>query len=42
MNDDRNEPYSTMTELFRPFLFFILGTAVGGGLVMLYLTPLLN
>ena len=37
-NNERNEPYSTMAELFRPFIFTLLGIAIGGCLVMLLLT----
>lgn len=36
--DEPNHPYSDMAELFWPVVSLFLGIAIGGGLVMLYLT----
>ena len=35
--DETNHPYDAV-DLFRPAIYTLLGIAIGGGLVLLYLT----
>lgn len=39
---DSNEPYDSISQLFWPVVFILLGAAIGGCLVMLYLSNSIN
>ncbi len=38
MTEDTNHPYDAICQLFWPVVSLFLGIAIGGGLVLIYLT----